>query len=83
MDFPIIVIWTSPLSILGESGAFFHFYFSFYRNSCKQTSVSSGSILFAYVPKIGRQAYMGKKDMHFDTLQVNLPSKIQNQQNVE
>ena len=26
MDFPIIIIWTSPLSILGESGVFlFHF----------------------------------------------------------
>ena len=29
MDFPIIIIWTSPLSILGESGVFFHFYFIF------------------------------------------------------
>ena len=25
MDFPIIIIWMSPLSILGESGVFFHF----------------------------------------------------------
>ena len=29
MDFPIIIIWMSPLSILGESGIFFHFYFIF------------------------------------------------------
>ena len=38
MDFPLIIIWTSPISILGESGLFFHFYFNFYRNSCKQTN---------------------------------------------
>ena len=25
MDFPIIIIWASPLSILGESEVFFHF----------------------------------------------------------
>ena len=37
MDFTIIIIWTSPLSIVGESGVFFHFYFIFYRNSYKQT----------------------------------------------
>ena len=30
-------LWTSTLSILGESGVFFHFYSIFYRNSCKQT----------------------------------------------
>ena len=30
MDFPIIIVLTSPLSILGESGVFFHFYFIFF-----------------------------------------------------
>ena len=41
----------------------FHFYFIFHWNSCKQTvkprGVSSGAILCAFVPKIGRQAWMG------------------------
>ena len=63
MDFPIIIIWMSPFSILGESGVIFHFYFIFHWNSCKQTvkrrGVSSGAILFDFVPKIGRQAWMG------------------------
>ena len=40
MDFPVIIIWMSPLSILGESEVFFHFYFIFYRNSCKQVEAS-------------------------------------------
>ena len=26
MDFPILIIWMSPLSFLGASGAIFHFY---------------------------------------------------------
>ena len=69
MDFPIRIIWMSPFSILGESGVIFHFYFIFIEIPVsKQYSprwdatfcgVSSGAILFAYVLKIGRQAYMG------------------------
>ena len=53
MDFPIIIIWTSPLSTLGESGIFFHFYFISYRNSCKQTIADSSQrlIMGKYCPE--------------------------------
>ena len=29
MDFPILIIWMSLLSFVGESGVIFHFYFIF------------------------------------------------------
>ena len=29
MDFPILIIWMSPLSLLGTSGVIFHFLFNF------------------------------------------------------
>ena len=29
MDFPILIIWMSPLSFLGTLGSTFHFYFIF------------------------------------------------------
>ena len=37
MDFPVPIIWTSPLSFLGASGVCFHFYFIFQLKSYKQT----------------------------------------------
>ena len=29
MDFPILIIWMSPLSVLGELGVIFHFLYHF------------------------------------------------------
>ena len=69
MVFPIHIIWMGPFSILGES-EFFFFFFSFFieipvskqyspRWDAAERGVSSGSILFAYVPKIAHQAYTG------------------------
>ena len=29
MEFPIVIIWISPLSFFGAAGAIFHFYFIF------------------------------------------------------
>ena len=37
MDFPIIIIWVSPLSFLGASGVILKFYSFFQLNSSKQT----------------------------------------------
>ena len=69
MDFPIPIILTSPLSFLGASRVCFHFIsFSDENHISKPNSprwdaairgVTSGAILFAYVPLKGRQAYMG------------------------
>ena len=62
MDFPIIIIWASPLSLLGVLQVNFNFYlfFFFYQIPlCQQNSprwdatfcgFTSGAILFAYVP---------------------------------
>ena len=53
-------------NILGVSGILFHFYYILNRNSCKRTVKTLlirrrilRSALFAYVPKMGRLAYMG------------------------
>ena len=74
MDFSILRIWMSSLSFLGASGVIFHFISFFDENqNCKQNSprwdaafcgVTSGAVLFAYVPLKGRQAYMGKSINH-------------------
>ena len=37
MNFPIIIIWVSPLSLLGASGVILNFYSIFRLNSFKQT----------------------------------------------
>ena len=37
VDFPIIINWMSPLSLLGASGVIFHFYFIFDEKICTQT----------------------------------------------
>ena len=61
MDSPIIINWVSPLSFLGVLGVIFKFYSIFRWNFSKQTEysprwdaafcgVTSGAILFAYVP---------------------------------
>ena len=60
MDFPIIIIWASPLQFLGAPHVIFKFYIQFFdKNSIsKQNSprwdatfcgITSGAILFAYV----------------------------------
>ena len=69
MEFPSLINWTSPFSILGLFGGSFHFY-----SFLKETSVSkqwwtwtdagfcgvwSGFALFADVPQKERYAYMG------------------------
>ena len=63
------IIWSSPLSFLGALGYFFICISVFDKiHESKQNSprwdaafcgVTSGAILFAYVPLKGRQAYMG------------------------
>ena len=71
MDFPIVIIWVSPLSLLGASGVILNFYSIFLmkflpskQNSARWDAtlcgVTSGAILFAYVHKKGRQAYISK-----------------------
>ena len=69
MDFPISVNNMSILSYIGKSREIFLLFYFFYENYVsKQNShrryaafcgVTSGSILFAYVPYKGRQAYIG------------------------
>ena len=66
--FPVIINSVSPLSFLGVLGVIFVFYLIFDEISlCKQNSprwdaafcgVTSGAILFAYVPQKECQAYM-------------------------
>ena len=59
MDFHIVIIWISPLSVLGTSGVFFNSFFD-ENHVSKQNGprwdaafcgITSEAILFAYVPK--------------------------------
>ena len=72
MALPIVINWVSPFSFLVTSGVFldfycvcvffFFFFFFFFANRIA-TLRWDGNIwgykLFAYVPLIGRQAYIG------------------------
>ena len=67
MDFPIIIIWASPLSFLGALDVTLNYLIFYGFSLSKQNSpswdaafcgVTSGAILFAYVQQKGRQAYM-------------------------
>ena len=66
MDSLIIIIWASLLSFLGAAGVIFNFYLTFdeipvsKQNSPRWDAafcgITSGAILFAYVPQKGHQA---------------------------
>ena len=68
MDFPILITWMSPFSSFGASGVIFHFISFIDKNqNSKQNSlrwdatfcgVTSGAIMFDYVPLKGRQPYI-------------------------
>ena len=67
MEFPILINWTSPFSILGLLGGIFRFQSNFKRNFCKQTVENlirycllwrlSGFALFANVPQKDARLY--------------------------
>ena len=47
IDSPIIINWMSPLLFLGVLGVILFFFLSYFLMNC---GVTSGAILFAYVP---------------------------------
>ena len=69
MYFPILINWTSPFPIYGLVSCIFHF-IQFFKDPLSANSkepdqtpcyaaADLGSVLFAYVPQKGRNAYMG------------------------